>query len=87
MCIRDRALFDGAFTGLLVLLVMTLFISWPLTLIALVPWPIVGYFMWRFGKELHLSFKDAQARFSDLNDDVQESISASADPRLRSRGG
>ncbi|MDO7640484.1 MAG: ABC transporter transmembrane domain-containing protein [Reinekea forsetii] len=70
------ALFDGAFTGLLVLLVMTLVISWPLTLIALVPWPIVGYFMWRFGKELHLSFKDAQARFSDLNDDVQESISA-----------
>ena len=70
------ALFDGAFTGLLVLVMMTVFISWPLTLIALIPWPIVGYFMWRFGKELHASFKDAQAKFSDLNDDVQESISA-----------
>jgi len=70
------ALFDGAFTGLLVLIAMTVFISWPLTLVALLPWPIVGYFMWRFGKELHQSFKDAQARFSDLNDDVQESISA-----------
>lgn len=70
------AMFDGAFTGLLVLVVMTLFISWPLTIVALLPWPIVGYFMWRFGQELHASFKDAQARFSDLNDDVQESISA-----------
>lgn len=70
------ALFDGAFTGLIVLVIMTMFISWPLTLIALGPWPIVGFFMWRFGKELHLSFRDAQARFSDLNDDVQESISA-----------
>ncbi len=70
------ALFDGAFTGLLVLIMMTVFISWPLTLVALIPWPIVGYFMWRFGKELHASFKDAQAKFSDLNDDVQESISA-----------
>lgn len=70
------ALFDGAFTGLLVLIMMTVFISWPLTLVALIPWPIVGFFMWRFGKELHQSFKDAQARFSDLNDDVQESISA-----------
>ncbi|ASP39502.1 multidrug ABC transporter permease/ATP-binding protein [Bacterioplanes sanyensis] len=70
------ALFDGAFTGIIVLIVMTLFISWPLTVLALIPWPIVGFFMWRFGTELHHSFKDAQARFSDLNDDVQESISA-----------
>lgn len=70
------ALFDGAFTGMLVLVVMTVFISWPLTLVALIPWPIVGYFMWRFGQDLHASFRDAQARFSDLNDDVQESISA-----------
>ncbi|WP_189387793.1 ABC transporter transmembrane domain-containing protein [Bacterioplanes sanyensis] len=70
------ALFDGAFTGIIVLIVMTVFISWPLTLLALIPWPIVGFFMWRFGNELHASFRDAQARFSDLNDDVQESISA-----------
>jgi ATP-binding cassette subfamily B multidrug efflux pump len=70
------ALFDGAFTGLLVLVMMTVFISWPLTLVALGPWPIVGFFMWRFGRQLHQSFKDAQARFSDLNDGVQESISA-----------
>jgi ABC-type multidrug transport system fused ATPase/permease subunit len=69
------ALFDGALTGLLVLTVMTTQISWQLTLIALAPWPIVGFFMWRFGQELHASFRLAQARFSDLNDKVQESIS------------
>lgn len=70
------ALFDGALTGVLVLVIMIVFISAPLTLFALIPWPIVGYFMWRFGKQLHVSFSSAQARFSDLNDDVQESISA-----------
>ncbi|MHA7880638.1 MAG: ABC transporter transmembrane domain-containing protein [Saccharospirillum sp.] len=69
------ALFDGALTGLLVLTVLVTLISWELTLIALVPWPIVGYFMWRFGQELHESFRLAQARFSDLNDKVQESLS------------
>ncbi len=69
------ALFDGALTGILVLTVLVTQISWQLTLIALLPWPIVGYFMWRFGQELHESFRLAQARFSDLNDKVQESIS------------
>lgn len=69
------ALFDGALTGILVVTVMVTQISWELTLIALVPWPVVGYFMWRFGQELHTSFRLAQARFSDLNDKVQESVS------------
>lgn len=31
--------------------------------------------MWHFGKELHQSFQAAQARFSDLNDQVQQSLS------------
>jgi len=69
------ALFDGAFTGLIVLIILTTQFSLPLTLFALIPWPIAGFFMWRFGKELHISFRDAQARFSDLNDDVQEGLS------------
>lgn len=68
------ALFDGALTGLLVLIVLTTQISWQLTLVALLPWPVVGYFMWRFGQEMQASFHIAQARFSDLNDRVQESL-------------
>lgn len=68
------ALFDGALTGVLVLVVLTTQISWQLTLVALLPWPIIGYFMWRFGQEMQASFHLAQARFSDLNDRVQESL-------------
>src|SRR5690606_6966443 len=48
--------------------------SWKLTLLALLPWPIMAYLMWRFGNELHRAFRDAQAQFSALNDRVQESI-------------
>ncbi|WLD56851.1 ABC transporter transmembrane domain-containing protein [Salinispirillum sp. LH 10-3-1] len=69
------AMFDGALTGIVVLMILTTQISWQLTLVALLPWPIVGYFMWQFGRELHASFRTAQARFSDLNDRVQESVS------------
>nr|VFJ63648.1 MAG: ATP-binding cassette, subfamily B/ATP-binding cassette, subfamily B, multidrug efflux pump [Candidatus Kentron sp. FW] len=70
------ALFDGVFTGLVTLAVMMVFISWPLTLVAFAPWPVVGYFLWRFGVELHGAFADAQARFGDLNETVRESISS-----------
>ncbi len=70
------AMFDGLLTALMVLLIMTLFISWPLTLVALLPWPIVGYFMWRFGQQLHDSFNLAQQKFSELNERTQESLAA-----------
>nr|VFK54847.1 MAG: ATP-binding cassette, subfamily B [Candidatus Kentron sp. TUN]VFK60049.1 MAG: ATP-binding cassette, subfamily B [Candidatus Kentron sp. TUN] len=70
------ALFDGAFIGLVTLTVMMVFLSWPLTLLALIPWPIVGYFLWRFGVQLHDAFTDAQTRFGDLNETVRESISS-----------
>nr|VFJ77939.1 MAG: ATP-binding cassette, subfamily B/ATP-binding cassette, subfamily B, multidrug efflux pump [Candidatus Kentron sp. FW] len=70
------ALFDVVFTGLTTLVVMMVFISWPLTLVAFAPWPVVGYFLWRFGVELHGAFAHAQARFGDLNETVRESISS-----------
>lgn len=65
---------DGAFTGLVVLAMLFVAISWKLALLALLPWPIMSYFMWRFGNELHSAFGVAQARFSDLNDRAQENI-------------
>ncbi|VFN01457.1 MAG: ATP-binding cassette, subfamily B/ATP-binding cassette, subfamily B, multidrug efflux pump [Candidatus Kentron sp. G] len=71
-----QALFDGVFPGLAILTVMMVFISWPLTLAAFIPWPITGYFLWRFGTELHGAFTDAQARFGDLNENARESISS-----------
>ncbi|HLT63544.1 MAG TPA: ABC transporter transmembrane domain-containing protein [Pseudohongiella sp.] len=66
---------DGLVTGVLVLIVMVVFISWELTLIALLPFPFMAWFFYRISARLHDSFRDAQERFSDLNDRVQESVS------------
>jgi len=69
------ALFDGVLTGVIVLIMMTVMVSWKLTLLALLPWPLMGYFMWRFGHQMHDTFFEAQRQFSLLNDKTQESIS------------
>ena len=68
------ALFDGVMTGVIVLIIMSLMVSWKLTLLALLPWPIMGYFMWRFGHQMHDTFSEAQRQFSLLNDKTQENI-------------
>lgn len=66
---------DGIVTGVLVLLVMLVFINWQLTLVALLPFPFMAWFFYVIGNRLHDGFRDAQERFSDLNDRVQESVS------------
>jgi ATP-binding cassette, subfamily B, multidrug efflux pump len=66
---------DGVVTGVLVLVVMMVFISWELTLVALLPFPLMAWFFYVIGTRLHDGFRDAQERFSDLNDRVQESVS------------
>ncbi|TFH74899.1 ATP-binding cassette domain-containing protein [Gammaproteobacteria bacterium LSUCC0112] len=66
---------DGVVTGVLVLAVMMVFISWELTLAALLPFPVMAWFFYVIGTRLHDGFRDAQERFSDLNDKVQESVS------------
>ncbi len=69
------ALVDGVLTGVVVLAVMMTVVSWKLTLLALLPWPVMGYFMWRFGNQMHDAFSEAQRQFSLLNDQTQESLS------------
>lgn len=69
------SMIDGLLTGVVVLTLMTFLLSWELTLVALLPWPIMGFFMYRFGQAMHRDFQQAQARFSDLNDHVQETLS------------
>jgi ATP-binding cassette, subfamily B, multidrug efflux pump len=66
---------DGVVTGVLVLVVMMVFISWQLTLVALLPFPLMAWFFYVISTRLHDGFRDAQERFSDLNDRVQESVS------------
>ena len=69
------AMIDGLLTGVVVLILMITLISWQLTLVALLPWPVMAVFMYRFGHAMHRDFFDAQGRFSDLNDQVQEILS------------
>jgi len=68
------SIFDGLLTGLLVLGVMIFAISGWLTLIALLPWPLMSLVMWVLGKQIHTRFDVAQAAFGRLNSVVQESI-------------
>lgn len=66
---------DGLVTGILVIAIMMFMVSWKLTLIALLPFPAMAWYFMVLGKRLHIGFRDAQERFSDLNDRVQQSVS------------
>ncbi|SOC37165.1 ABC transporter transmembrane domain-containing protein [Ureibacillus acetophenoni] len=68
-------LFDSITTGTFVILAMAITIDWRLTLIALIPMPLVAISSTYYGKLLHERFHIAQSAFSDLNDKTQESIS------------
>lgn len=68
-------LFDSITTGGFVILAMAITIDWRLTLIALIPMPVMAILTSYYGKLLHTRFRHAQAAFSDLNDKTQESIS------------
>ncbi|MBU5377217.1 SmdA family multidrug ABC transporter permease/ATP-binding protein [Pantoea septica] len=69
-------LVDSLVMGCVVLLVMSLQINWQLTLLSLVPMPIMALFIHRYGNQLHDRFKLAQAAFSSLNDQTQESLTS-----------
>jgi ATP-binding cassette subfamily B multidrug efflux pump len=68
-------LVDSFTTGLLVVATMMTTISWPLTLIVLIPMPFMAWSTGYYGKLLHERFHTAQEAFSDINDKVQENIS------------
>jgi ATP-binding cassette subfamily B multidrug efflux pump len=67
-------LVDSLSTGGFVILAMALTISWKLTLICLIPMPIMAILTSWFGTMLHRTFHKAQEAFSSLNDKTQESI-------------
>lgn len=68
-------LVDSVTTGVVVIATMAITISWKLTVVSLLPLPLMAYAVSRFGKVLHTRFSLAQAAFSDINDRVQEHIS------------
>ncbi|RXJ73913.1 multidrug ABC transporter permease/ATP-binding protein [Veronia nyctiphanis] len=65
---------DSLINGILVLIVMTAALDWRLTLLALLPMPIMGFLTNRLGKRLHTAFRQSQSAFSDLSDYTQSSL-------------
>lgn len=68
-------LVDSLAVGGCVLFAMGFTISWKLTLISLIPMPIVVVATKYYGTLLHRRFHKAQQAFSEINDKVQESMS------------
>lgn len=68
-------LVDSITTGVVVIATMAITLSWKLTIVSLLPLPLMAYAVSQFGKALHKRFTLAQAAFSDINDRVQEYIS------------
>ncbi|MFH2504240.1 SmdA family multidrug ABC transporter permease/ATP-binding protein [Klebsiella indica] len=69
-------LVDSMVMGCAVLIVMSTQISWQLTLLSLLPMPIMALAIKRNGEVLHERFRVAQAAFSSLNDRTQESLTS-----------
>ncbi|CAM4226998.1 multidrug ABC transporter ATP-binding protein [Streptococcus penaeicida] len=66
---------DASITAIVTLVTMFFSISWQMTLIAVLPLPIMAYATSRLGRKTHKAFGESQAAFSDLNNKVQESVS------------
>jgi len=67
--------FDGTLTLIMVLGIMFLGVDWRLTLIALLPFPLMALAFQRISSHIHTASGDSLKRFSALNDHVQESLS------------
>lgn len=65
---------DSVITGGTTIIAMVLFVDWRLTLIALLPLPLLAVTSRVLGSKLHEAFRDSQAAFSAINDKTQESI-------------
>lgn len=65
---------DSVITGGTTIIAMVLFVDWRLTLIALLPLPLLAFTSRVLGSKLHDAFRDSQAAFSAINDKTQESI-------------
>ncbi|RRK11325.1 ATP-binding cassette domain-containing protein [Lactiplantibacillus garii] len=66
---------DSIITGGTTLIAMMMLIDWRLTLIAVVPFPLLAVVSRYLGKKIHVAFRASQAAFSRLNNKAQESIS------------
>ncbi|GAM15010.1 ABC transporter ATP-binding protein [Mesobacillus selenatarsenatis] len=68
-------LVDSSIFMLTILFTMGFFISWELTLVSIIPLPIMAFLVNVYGKKIHSKFTSAQDAFGELNDRVLESVS------------
>lgn len=67
-------LVDSSIFMLMIVAMMGFTISWSLTLAALIPLPIMAIVMNKYGAAIHARFTKAQEAFSEMNNEVLESI-------------
>jgi ATP-binding cassette subfamily B protein len=65
---------DSMITGGTTLIAMVSLIDWRLTIIAIVPFPLLAVMARYMGSKIHIAFRDSQAAFSQLNNKAEESI-------------
>lgn len=66
---------DAIITGGTTLIAMMALVNWRLTLLAILPFPLLALVSWYLGQKIHRAFGESQAAFSRLNNKAQESIS------------
>ncbi len=67
--------FDSSVMLILVLLKMVRYVSWKLTILAVLPMIIIIFGDYAYGKIMHRKFLEKQEAFSELTDQVQEAVS------------
>jgi len=72
--IATIAAFDAVFLSVASILIMVL-MNWKLTVITLLPLPLIALMMLKFGKVIHRRFEAVQKAFAALTDKARESLS------------
>lgn len=65
---------DSLTQGIITLFMMFWAVDWQLSLMVIIPLPILAISIRLIGKKMHFHFRRAQEAFSSLNDKVQESV-------------
>ena len=66
--------YDGSTTLVIVLGTMIIGVDWRLALVALLPFPFMGFAFWVVSRRVHDGWRDSLDRFSKLNEHVQETL-------------
>ena len=72
--IATIASFDAVFLSLSSITIMVI-MNWKLTLLTMIPLPLIALMMLKFGKLIHKRFESVQEAFSTLTEKAQESLS------------